>query len=342
MLNAERRKKACNYLTAKYESETFFLLYVLHSTFYIPHSTFCVLRSTPLTPTHSPYIKRGMKTIMRTLTIISAVILFAGSAGADPSSFPSNGLDAQSLGRGGTVIACPPGVWSAFGNPATLTPEGYYVLGIDYVDSKNAPNSSWGLSILDTSSTMRGAASYYMDPEFAGFQNKMWGVSFSQTLMSSLYLGESFHMGDYKPEAPPGGEKSLSAMDAGLLYKMSSNVAIGYVVHNLFPNDSDLLKQYKGYGIGLQFPMTIYFAADYEEESDPLFRGENNLRTGIEFMPFKKITGRLGYQDLANGETYMTLGITYKDINGTLDAGILYNDQTEKMDRVVLGLSIRM
>ncbi|MCJ7500780.1 hypothetical protein MUP29_11050, partial [bacterium] len=87
---------------------------------------------------------------MRTLTIISAVILLAGSAGADPSSFPTNGLDAQSLGRGGTVIACPPGVWSAFGNPATLTPEGYFVLGIDYVDGKDTPKSSWGLSILDT------------------------------------------------------------------------------------------------------------------------------------------------------------------------------------------------
>ncbi len=283
-----------------------------------------------------------MKTLTHTLIIISVVILLAGSVGADPSSFPSNGIDAQSLGRGGTVIACPPGVWSVFGNPATLTPEGYYVLGVDYVDSRDTPKSSWGLSILDTSSAMRGAASYYTDPEFAGFTNEMWGVSFSQTLMPSLYLGESFHMGDYEPDASPGSEESLSTVDAGLLYKVGSNVSIGYVVHNLFPDDRDLLKQYNGFGIGLQFPMTIYFAADYEEESDPLYSGENNLRTGIEFMPFKKITGRLGYQDLAKGDTYMTLGITYTDINGTLDAGILYNEQTEKMDRVVLGLSIRM
>jgi hypothetical protein len=308
---------------------------LLDSGYWVPGTEF-------LTPTLSPYIKRGMKTIMRTLTIISAVILLAGSAGADPSSFPSNGLDAQSLGRGGTVIACPPGVWSAFGNPATLTPEGYYVLGIDYVDRKDAPKSSWGLSILDTSSAMRGAVSYYTDPEFAGFTNEMWGVSFSQTLMPSLYLGESFHMGDYEPDASPGSEESLSTVDAGLLYKLGSNVSIGYVVHNLFPDDRDLLKQYNGFGIGLQFPMTIYFAADYEEDPDPVSGSERNLRTGIEFNPAKKFTGRLGYQDLANGETYMTLGITYTDINGTLDAGILYNEQTDKTDRVVLGLSMRM
>ena len=279
---------------------------------------------------------------MGTLTIISAIILLAGSAGADPSSFPSYGIDAQSLGRGGTVIACPPGIWSTFGNPATLTPEGYYILGVDYVDKKDTPKNSWGLSILDTSSTMRGAVSYYTDPEFAGFKNEMWGVSFSQTLMPSLYLGESFHMGDYEPEASPGKEKSLSAVDAGLLYKVGSNVSVGYVVHNLFPNDSDLLKQYNGFGIGLQFPMTIYFAADYEEESDPLYNGENNLRTGIEFMPFKKITGRLGYQDLADGNTYMTMGITYTDMNGTLDAAILYNDQTDKTDRIAFGIAMRI
>jgi hypothetical protein len=281
-----------------------------------------------------------MKTLTHTLIIISVVILLAGSVGADPSSFPSNGIDAQSLGRGGTVIACPPGVWSVFGNPATLTPEGYYVLGVDYVDSRDTPKSSWSLSILDTSSAMRGAASYYTDPEFAGFTNEMWGVSFSQTLMPSLYLGESFHMGDYEPDASPGSEESLSTVDAGLLYKVSSNVSIGYVVHNLFPDDRDLLKQYNGFGIGLQFPKTIYFAADYEE--DPDSTNEVNLRTGIEFNPFKKITGRLGYQDLASGETFLTMGITYTDANGTLDAAILYNDETEKTDRVAFGLSMRM
>jgi hypothetical protein len=36
------------------------------------------------------------------------------------------------------------------------------------------------------------------------------------------------------------------------------------------------------------------------------------------------------------------MGITYTDINGTLDAAILYNDQTDKTDRVAFGLSIRM
>ena len=275
------------------------------------------------------------------MTIISTIILFTSSAfGIDPTFFPSNGLDAQSLGRGGTVIACPPGVWSAFGNPATLTPEGFFVLGVEYLDQRDTTENSWGLSIVDTSSSIRGALAYYKDPEFANFRNKMWGVSFSQTLMPSLYLGESFHTGDYEPDSSPGTEESLSTVDVGLLYKMGSNVSVGYVAHNLFPNDSDLLEQYNGFGIGLQLPMTIYFAADYEEDPDQT--SKSNLRTGIEFNPVKQITGRLGYQDLADGRTYLTIGITYTDINGTLDAAVLYNDQTDKTDRIAFGLSIRM
>jgi hypothetical protein len=272
--------------------------------------------------------------------VLTTTLFISPAFGADPASFPSNGLDAQSLGRGGTVIAGPPGVWSVFGNPATLTPEGFFILSVDYLNQKNTSESSWGLSVLDTSSSIRGALSYFKDPEFAGFRNKMWGVSFSQTLTPSLFLGESFHMGDYEPDSSPGSEESISTVDVGLLYKMGPKVSIGYVAHNLFPDDRDLLEQYNGFGIGLQLPMTIYFAADYEE--DPESNNETSLRTGIEFNPVKQLTGRLGYQDLADGNTYLSMGITYTDINGTLDAAILYNDQTDKTDRVAFGLSIRM
>jgi len=282
-----------------------------------------------------------MNTLWRILTILSAVLFLSASLSlADPGAFPGNGLDAQSLGRGGTVIASPPGVWSVFGNPATLTPQGYYILALDHLDQRGARDESWSLTVVDTNSSMRGALSYFKDPGFAGFLDGMWGVSLSQTLMPSLYLGESFHTGKYEPESSPGREERLSTVDAGLLYKLGVNVSLGYVAHNLFPNDKDLLKRYNGFGIGLQFPMTISFMADYEEVPDS--GSDMDLRAGIEFKPFKKITGRLGYQDLANGSTYMTGGITYTDINGTLDAAILYNDQTDKTDRVVLGLSIRM
>jgi hypothetical protein len=87
-------------------------------------------------------------------------------------------------------------------------------------------------------------------------------------------------------------------------------------------------------------PWTIYFAADYEEDPDQ--NSERNFRTGIEFEPVEKLTGRVGYQDLANGITYMTMGITYTDINGTVDAAILYNNDTDSTDRIALGLSLRM
>jgi hypothetical protein len=268
-------------------------------------------------------------------------MLFTSPAfGIDPSSFPSSGLDAQSLGRGGTVIACPPGVWSTFGNPATLTPEGFAALNLDYLDQKDTPKKSWGLSVLDTSSSIRGSLSYFTDPEFAGLKNEMWGIAFSQTLTPSLFLGESFHMADYEPTSSQGSEESINVVDAGLLYQVGTKVSVGFVAHNLFSDNEDLLEQYNGFGIGLQFPKTIYFAADYEE--DPVLTSEVNLRSGIEFNPFKKITGRLGYQDLASGDTFLTMGITYTDANGTLDAAILYNDETEKTDRIAFGLSMRM
>jgi len=300
-----------------------------------------LLQTVPLTPARSPYIKKSMNALSRVLTILSAVLFLTPSTSwADPGSFPSNGLDAQSLGRGGTVIASPSGVWSVFGNPATLTPQGYYILGLDYLDQRGAQDKSWSLTVVDTNASIRGALSYFKDPGFAGFLDKMWGVSLSQTLMPSLYLGESFHMGEYEPESSPGSEERLSTVDAGLLYKLGSKVSIGYVAHNLFPNNQDLLKRYNGFGIGLQFPMTISFMADYEEVPDS--GSDMDLRAGIEFKPVKKITGRLGYQDLANGSTYMTGGITYTDINGTLDAAILYDDRTNKTERVILGLSIRM
>ena len=280
-----------------------------------------------------------MKNIILT-TVLSGVLMSAVTAGGDPTSFPSNGLDAQSLGRGGTVIACPPGVWSTFGNPATLTPAGFFRLSIDYLDQRGASKNTYGLSIVDTSSSIRGSLSYFTDPEFADFKNNMWGVSFSQTLTPSLYLGESFHMGDYEPESTPGSEKNLKNVDAGLLYRIGPKVSLGYVVHNLFTDDKDLLEQYNGFGLGLVFPWTIYFAADYEEDPDQ--GSERNLRTGIEFEPVERITGRVGYQDLADGNTYMTIGITYTDINGTLDAAILYDNDNDRTDRIALGLSIRM
>jgi len=232
-------------------------------------------------------------------------------------------------------------MWSTFGNPATLTPEGFSALSVDYLDQKDTPKKSWGLSVLDTSSSIRGSLSYFTDPEFAGLKNEMWGIALSQTLTPSLFLGESFHMADYEPDSsPPGSEESISVVDAGLLYKVGTKVSVGFVAHNLFSDDEDLMEQYNGFGIGLQLPMTIYFAADYEE--DPDLTSETNLRTGIEFNPFKKITGRLGYQDLAEGDTFLTMGITYTDANGTLDAAILYNDQTDKTDRIAFGLSMRM
>jgi len=280
------------------------------------------------------------KSYLGLIIVVFAALTAVPALKADPTSFPSSGIDAQSLGRGGTVIACRPGIWSTFGNPATLTPEGYNALGIDYIDQDGADRKSLGFSILDTSSIVRGSLTYYSSPDFAGFKNKMWGVSFSQTLTPSLYLGESYHTGNYEPEASPGSEDSVNTVDAGLLYMLGPKVSVGFVSHNLIPSDRDLLDNYSGFGLGMQFPMTIYFSADYEEDPDQ--NNHRNLRTGIEFDPVDHLTGRFGYQNLADGHNFLTLGITYKDVNGTLDAAVLYNDQDNKTERIALGLSIRM
>ena len=275
------------------------------------------------------------------LLVLPLLVLWSSvTLGADPSSFPGSGIDAQSLGRGGTVIACPPGFSSAFGNPATLTPEGFFSLGAEYLTQRGTPGGAWGLSVLDTSSAIRGALTYYKDPQFAGFKSDLWSVSFSQSIMPSLFMGESFHTGRYEPTASPGSEERLSALDVGFLLQVGSYVSVGYVAHNLWPSDKDLLEETNGFGISFLLPKSMLVALDYEE--GPQGEDDNDVRAGFQFQPHSRITGRIGYQDLATGTRYYTAGVTYADMNGTLDAAILYDEELKRTDRVVLGISIRM
>ncbi len=256
----------------------------------------------------------------------------------DPVTFPTTGLDAKSLGRGGTVIAALPGVSAVFGNPATLVPSGSFRLGGDYVNDRDALGS-WSASIVDTSSAVRGAFSYLWKPEFADFERSIWGVSFAQDLMPSLVIGESFHRGIYEPDLVPGTEESLWAADIGLLFKLGDAVSLGFVSHNAY-EDSDLLEPFNGFGIGMAFPWTIHLSADYEE--NPLFDNDYDLRAGVQFSPLDQITGRFGLQDLADGTSLYTAGITYMDANGTLDAAILYDNDEKRTQRIVFGISMGM
>jgi hypothetical protein len=242
------------------------------------------------------------------------------------------------MGRGGTVIASPPGASSIFGNPATLVPSGSFSLGGDYVNDRNAIGS-WSASIVDTSSSIRGAFSYFWEPEFADFEKDMWGVSFAQDLTGSLVIGESFHRGTYEPELLPGTEENLWAIDIGVLFYLGDAVSLGYVSHNLF-DDSDVLEPFSGFGVAINLPWTMQLTADYEE--NPIFDQDYDLRAGLEFTPMPSISGRIGLQELHDGSSLYTAGISYMDANGTIDAAILYDNDEKRTQRVIFGLTMGM
>jgi hypothetical protein len=279
-----------------------------------------------------------MKNHTRLILLLAAVAVFQpGNLNADPV-FPLSGTDAQSLGRGGTSIATDPGKSSALGNPATLRPTGYFALGAEHMRTRGTDEGTWVISIVDTSSSVRGALNYYSDPQFAGFEKNLWGVALSQTISPNLTLGESFHMGQYAPE--PDEKDNLSALDVGILLDLGSNVSLGYVLRNVYRSNSDLLDKTAGYGASVRLPWTILLAVDYEEA--PYSGGENDMRAGIQFSPVKWLTGRLGFQDLADGTAYYTMGITYSDANGTLDAAVLYDKEAERTDRIIMGFTVKM
>jgi hypothetical protein len=278
--------------------------------------------------------------------IIAAVFLLLPpqeKLAAEPI-FPFSSADAQSLGRGGTTIATPPGKCSALGNPATLTPDGFFALGAEYLRARGASEGSWVISVVDTSASVRGALNFYANPEFAGFEKNLWGVAFAQTLTPYLTIGESYHMGEYDPGT--GKREDLAAADIGILLDIGARVSLGYVIRNVYNNDSDLLERNNGFGAAMELPWTILLAVDYEEV--PFSEGENDLRVGIQFSPIKQLVGRLGFQDIVDrttfsgGTSYYTAGITYSDFNGTIDAAALFNRDTEKADRIIIGFTIVM
>ena len=109
---------------------------------------------------------------------------------------------------------------------------------------------------------------------------------------------------------------------------------------NLYRSESDLLERTMGFGAAISLPWTILVAVDYEEV--PFSDGEEDRRAGIEFSPSSRFSGRLGYQDLVGGAIYYTAGLTYSDANGTIDAAVLYNKDTKRTDRIILGFTMGM
>ena len=277
------------------------------------------------------------KSFQRFFLALSLLIILPASVDGDPF-FPGSGTDAQCLGRGGTIMAVPPGKNSALGNPATLTPKGSFALGAEYLRAREADEGTWVISLVDTSSSIRGALTYFSDPGFAGFEKNLWGIAFAQALNSFLTLGEGFHTGEY--EDSEGDGQRLSAADLGILLGLGERISLGYLARNVYRSDKDLLDSRSGFGAAFALPWDILLAIDIEDS--PLKENDEDLRVGMEIRPLTWLACRFGYQDIAGQTTYYTAGVSYFDANGSLDAAILFNEETDKTDRIIIGFTMGM
>lgn len=278
--------------------------------------------------------KNSLLLLVRALPVFLCLLLIGANAAAQPV-FPTNSIDARSLGRGGTGIASPGGVSSVLGNPATLRPVGAFSLGLDYLADESTPQDSFVLSLVDTNSTLRGGLIFIADPEFAGFEDYLWGVALAQSLGPSLFIGQNFHMGKYQ-DPLDNGSSNLSAADIGLVWDISPMLSLGYVARNLYRSDRELLEFRNGLGLSIGLPWTIFLFADYEESSE--VKDKEDLRAGIQFSPLKPLTARIGYQDLSNDETYCTVGLSFGDRVGSLDIGASYSLERDEFQRIILGV----
>jgi len=273
---------------------------------------------------------------LQVITVLPAVLcLIFGSipAAADPA-FPTNSIDARSLGRGGTVIASHGGISSIFGNPATIRPGGAFSLGLDYLTDQSVDKDSFVLSVVDAKSKLRGGLMFITDPEFAGFEDYLWGIALAQSLGSSIFIGQNFHMGQYRD--PFDQTSNLSAADLGLVWDISPRLSLGYVARNLYSSDKELLELRNAAGLTVGLPWTILLLADYEESSS--VPGREDIRAGVQFAPVKALTARLGYQDLADDNTYYTIGLSFGNSMGSLDIGASYSSERDEFDRIILGV----
>jgi hypothetical protein len=283
---------------------------------------------------------------MRTLPpaiALAALLLAAAPAVAASPFFPAGGVDPRSLGRGGTVIAVPGTGETVFGNPACLFPAAGFAIGANHVQIEGEGEGFWALEAADGRSGIRAAFLYLTEGAFAGFSDRVWGVALGQTVGSGITIGQSFHSG---PWHAPGGEKTLSAADFGVTINPVGSVLVGYVARNVYRNDKTALARRDGYGVRIALPWTLVLAAELEESPETGQGVGRDLRVGVEASPWKELVVRGGLQrpQSSAGEepTRYTLGVTYRDQNGTLDAGAAWDPDAKRMERVILGLTMKM
>ncbi len=271
--------------------------------------------------------------------ITFAAAITAGPAYCASLSFPAPGTDARSLGRGGTALATTGGASSVLGNPATLRHYGTFYVGGDFIRDRSAADGTFQYSVVDTKSKVRGALIYIGEPAFAGFENNLWGVAFAQSAGSTFVLGESFHSGDHI-NGTSGKTEAVSGLDLGFTLIPVPKLTLGYLARNVYRSDAVLSGRSSAYGITMKLPWGVSFAADLDETTNLTYPGERETRAGLVFSPLNALVLRAGYQDLAGNQTRYAFGLTYRDMNGTIDAAMLWDPDLDVMKRLVFALSI--
>jgi len=273
------------------------------------------------------------------LAWLAAVLLGPIPLLAGAPAFPSSGLDPHSLGRGGTVVAVPGTFETVLGNPATLFPTKAFTLSASFVHPEGA-EGFYSLGAVDGRGGVRAGFSYLSDGATLGFTGRVWGAALAETLGGSLTIGQSFHSGRWGTT-----DRTFSSGDLGVALSPMGRVILGYVARGLYRSDKEAMLRRDAYGVRIALPWTLALSAEQEESAAA--PGEKDFRMGLEGAPWSWLTLRGGLNRQAGAEggsdaTSYTLGATYSDQNGTIDLGMEYDPETEKMERVIFGFTMRL
>ncbi len=277
------------------------------------------------------------------LVLVTVLVLSAGgTAPAAAPVFPSSGLDPWSLGRGGTVLAVPGTFETVLGNPACLFPTKSLSISANMVRPEGM-DAFYSLGAADGRSGFRAAFHYLSDGRALGFTGKVWGAALSESIGSSITVGQSIHSATL-PDVGGTTGKTITSGDVGVALSPMGRVVLGYVARGFYRSDREAMARREGYGIRISLPWTLELSAE-TEESAPV-PGKKDARFGLEATPWSFLTLRGGMERprLAAGEapTLYTLGVSYRDQNGTIDAGASYDPETEKTERVIFGISMQL
>jgi hypothetical protein len=219
-------------------------------------------------------------------------LLAAGDmvARAAAPPFPSSGLDPWSLGRGGTVIAVPGTFETVLGNPACLFPTKALSISANLVRPRGA-DAFYSLGAADGRGGFRAAFLHLSDSASLGFSGRVWGAALSESIGSSITVGQSIHTATL-PGVGGSPDKTVTCGDLGVAVSPMGRVVLGYVARGFYRSDRQALARREGYGVRISLPWTIDLSAEMEESAQ--VAGEQDTRVGLEAEPWQFLTVRGG------------------------------------------------